>query len=567
MKLKVFSILMLAGAVALSGCSANNAGSGSPSEPAEPAKTETPGAGETSAAPVDLNWFATAGFWNPPQWTTEPGTVMGEQTKKTGLTFTFNIPAQDADTKLNLMMVSSSDAFPDVISTLGPDMGKKLVESGKIWELEEFLTKYDPESHLLKDFPADVKEQMVKHYGGWYAIGSHMVSDEARKLYPPSSEYYADVAKYSENKGVLVNANILKEAGLELSDLRTEDGVLAALQKVKDMNLTVNGQSVIPLQIHGKNYHGETLQFLQRSFGAMPIDKDGKFRNIYMSPENKHAIQFLFKAAQGGYFDAGQMTIDDAAIEANFLAERVFMFIGNTARGKFDSLDYWVSPGAILSNEGTKPVFPFWSEPGRGWMQTHISKSTKEPEKLAKWLSYVTSAEGMTLSHFGIEGVHYTKDDKGLITRTDEGIQAQKDSSKTGVDILWQFANMAFLEHVQPAPTKREGAGGLIEMEAKTAFGRSPDVVRYDASVLNLPGDFFAPGGKNVQIREEIQQFYVAHVAKMVLAKDEATFNALYNEFVAKMKQLKVDELDAAHDAELQKKSKEMGVTVKGVNS
>ena len=99
---------------------------------------------------------------------------MGELTKKTGLTFSYNIPAQDGDTKLSLMMVSSSDAFPDVITTVGPDMGKKLVEAGKVWELEEFLKKYDPESHLLKDFPADVKKQLVKHDGDWYAIPSHM---------------------------------------------------------------------------------------------------------------------------------------------------------------------------------------------------------------------------------------------------------------------------------------------------------------------------------------------------------------------------------------------------------
>ena len=130
-------------------------------------------------------------------------------------------------------------------------------------------------------------------------------------------------------------------------------------------------------------------------------------------------------------------------------------------------------------------------------MQTFISKSTKEPEHLAKWLSYMTSPEGMTLNHCGIEGVHYNKDDKGLIVETDKGIQDPKDSSKTGVDIFWQFANIAFLESRIPAPTKREGAGGLIEMEAKTAYGRSKEVVRYDASVLTLPGDFFAPGSKN----------------------------------------------------------------------
>ncbi|KRE46138.1 hypothetical protein [Paenibacillus sp. Soil522] len=563
MKLKVFSILAMAATIALSGCSANQSGSGTDNgaKPTNEVKTETP------AAPVNVNWFATAGFWNPPQWNAESGTIMGGITEKTGLTFSYNIPAQDGDTKLNLMMVSTTDAFPDIITTVGPDMGKKLVQAGKVWQLEEFLKQYDPESHLLKDFPEDVKKQLVKRDGDWYAIPSHMGGDDARKVYPYANTYFEDVAKYSENKGVLVNSNILKEAGIALTDLKTEDDVLAALKKVQDMKLMVDGQPVIPLQIHGKNYHGETLQFLQRSFGAMPIDKDGKFRNILLAPEHKQAIQFLFKAAQGGYFDAGQMTTDNAAIEANLLSKRVFMFIGNTAQGKFDTLDFWVSPGTILSNEGTKPVFPRGSEPGAGWMQTYISKSAKEPEKLAKWLSFMTSTEGMTLNNFGIEGVHFTKDDKGLFTRTEKGTQDQKDSAKTGLDIFWQFANMAFLENVQPAPTKREGGGGLIQMEAQTAYGRSPEVVRYDQSVLALPGDFYAAGSQNAQIRDQIQQYMEAQVAKMVLAKDEAAFNKLYDEFVAMLKKLKVDELDAALDAELQKKSQEMGVTVKGINS
>ena len=54
------------------------------------------------------------------------------------------------------------------------------------------------------------------------------------------------------------------------------------------------------------------------------------------------------------------------------------------------------------------------------------------------------------------------------------------------------------------------------------------------------------PGSKNATIRDQIQLYYEAQVAKMVLAKDEASFNKLYDEFIAKMKDLKVDELDAA---------------------
>ncbi len=45
-------------------------------EPTNEAKTETP------AAPVNVNWFATAGCWNPPQWNAEPGTVNGRNYEK-----------------------------------------------------------------------------------------------------------------------------------------------------------------------------------------------------------------------------------------------------------------------------------------------------------------------------------------------------------------------------------------------------------------------------------------------------------------------------------------------------
>ncbi|MBW4080004.1 hypothetical protein [Paenibacillus sp. S150] len=565
MKLKMLAILTLTSLIALSGCGGNNTSNNVDNNENNGNETNQQNNNVSSAEPVDYTWFATTGFWNPPQWSTEPGSVTGEITKNTGVTFNYNIPAQDGDTKLNLLMVSSGD-FPDVITTVGPDMGKKLVQAGKVWDIEEFLTKYDPDSHLLKDYPADLKEQMVKYYGGWYALGSHVTSDDAKEQYPPSSEYYTDMAKYSWNKGIVVNTNLLKEAGLELSDLKTEEDVLAALKKVKDMNLKVDGQAVIPLQIHGKNYHGETLQYLQASFGGMPIDKDGKYRNILLSDANKEAVQFLFKAAQGGYFDAGQMTTDGAGIDANILSKRVFMFIGNTTNAKFDQLDFWVSPGVISSTTDAKPVFAYWSEPGRGWMQTLISKTVKEPEKLAKWLSYMTSSEGLTLTNFGIEGEHYTKDDKGLITRTDKGIEDQKNGSSTGVDIFWQFINSAFLEHVQPAPTKQEGAGGLIQMEAQTAYARQPEIERYDASVLTLPSDFYAAGSENQLIRDQIQQYMEAQVAKIILAKDEATFNKYYDDFIAKLKDLKIEQLDAALDTELQKKSQELGIIVKGVN-
>lgn len=562
MKWRFFAGLALAGAVALSGCSSKSSTENTNSAAPEAVQSKA-----ADTAPVNLTWFSSIGFWNPPQtWNTDPNTVTGAMTKKTGLTFSFNIPAQDGETKLSLMLVSSEN-LPDVITVAGDVMAKKLIQSDKVWKMDEFLNKYDPDSHLLKDFPNDIKKGLIERDGGWYDIPSHISGSDSRKQYPPSSEYYDDAFKYRQGKGIMFNEKLMKQAGIALSDLKTEDGVLAAYKKVKDMKLTVDGAPVIPLQLDGKNYQGEALQVLQRSFGAMYIDKEGKYRDTLFAPETKQAIEFLFKAAQGGYFDPSQLTVDVAAAKAAVLSGRVFSFIGNTSNTGFVDQDFWVSNGPILSNKGTKPVLARSSSPGTGWMQTYISKSTKEPERLAKWLSYMSSPEGMYLHYFGFEGTHYKLNDKGLVVITEKWTQDNKDQSKTGVGAFWPFANGAWSDHVSQAPTSKTGGDGLVAMQVQNAYGKAAETVKYDDVATVLPGDFFAPGSKNASIRDQVQLYKEAQISRMVLAKDAATLNKLYDEYIVKLKELGLTELDTNKNEQFQKKSKVLGISIKGINS
>ena len=53
---------------------------------------------------------------------------------------------------------------------------------------------------------------------------------------------------------------------------------------------------------------------------------------MIFAPETKHALDFLFKAAQEGYFDVSQMTLDDGGLKAAALSGRVLCFIGNVRR-------------------------------------------------------------------------------------------------------------------------------------------------------------------------------------------------------------------------------------------
>lgn len=78
-----------------------------------------------SSKQTNLTWFAKVSGWNPPSpWNTDPNSVEGPFTSKVGVTFKFNIPAQDASTKLSLMLISSAK-LPDIMTLTNGTLEKK----------------------------------------------------------------------------------------------------------------------------------------------------------------------------------------------------------------------------------------------------------------------------------------------------------------------------------------------------------------------------------------------------------------------------------------------------------
>jgi putative aldouronate transport system substrate-binding protein len=524
------------------------------------------GSMRVTQTPEKATWFSEVGYWTPPiPWSTDPKTVQGVITMRTGLTFAFNIPPLDGATKLSLKLLSGEE-LPDVMSITNAELAKQLIDSGKVWNMEELLQRYDPESHLLTGFPPDLKQVLTERDGGWYAIPSHISTDDARKRYPPSAPYYVD-GQFRKNNAIMVNRNILDRLGLKLEDIKTEEGLFAAYRMIKDRKLTVEGAPVIPLQVDGKDYYNATIETLQNMFGAMPVDKNGVYRDRLLAPETKQVLHFLYQAYRAGYFEAGQLTMDATTVSAAVQSGSVFSFIGNTANTGFSEQDYWVSPGPILSNAGTSPTLGRNMKAPSGWFQTYISKSTKYPEKLAKWLSFMSSDEGMTLHYYGFEGTHYTRNEKGLIVQTAEGRKASADFAKTGVFSFWPFHNVSWHDAVTEAPTVLTGADGLLAMQVQTAFGKDPATVLYDNSVFMLPVDFLPSGSELANDQEQINLFKEAQITTIVLSKNDAAFSENYDELIARLKELGIEEIDAKINKQVQKKMQEQDMMIIGVNS
>ena len=116
----ISAICLAAGLMACGGAdetAVNNASENTPTSQQEQASNgeavqADAGTWQNNGETVNLEWFMSAGVV-PQTWDTNQY-VMGQITEKTGVTISADIPAEDADTKLNLLIASGQ--LPDIIT-------------------------------------------------------------------------------------------------------------------------------------------------------------------------------------------------------------------------------------------------------------------------------------------------------------------------------------------------------------------------------------------------------------------------------------------------------------------
>lgn len=512
------------------------------------------GENDTLSEVLPLTWFSDVSFWHPPEdWDCSEDTVQGVLTQKTGLTFEMEIPPEDAETKLSWMLANGE--LPDIISITDEKMIDKLTASGEVWRMDEFLETYDPDSHLLKDFPGDIKEGLTERDGGWYALPSHLSSEDNRARYAEISTFYQELQKYHENNAVIINEQLMEASGITLEELKTETGFVQALQKVKSMGLSVNGKPVIPLLYDGNAYQESSLPFLQMNFGAVPVNDERHYQDILRDPNYKHALHFMNRTIREGYADMKQLTMDNSEIKKLFSEERVFAFIGNIANTGYDSSLCWISPGAIYSDTGASPVYRK-NFRNLGWIQTFISKENPYPGETAKFLSYVTSEEGLMLLFYGIEGKDYTLDAAGKAIRAENGEKREE----TGLNIYWPFVNTDWSYTVmpEPDPDTRSGKSQIMTKNAGSAYVLDERTEMYDASLVNLSDKYLDFTDGEEETRENLEAYKKKLTAQIVTAPDEESVEALYREMLDTMDGMGLPDIEKKTDQKMQECSQRM---------
>lgn len=568
--LKRIGAAVMAGAVAVSAAACGNAGGDADnSESVKSTENENvnvSAAAGTSEDSAEIYWFSTVSGWGPSGWVagmdTDP--LMDTLKEKFGITFNFEQPPTDADTKLGLMIASNE--LPDMISVTDADTVKQLIASDKVWDMKSFLEQYDPESHLLSDFPEDIKETLTNTYGGWYSLPSHLNSDDTRKLYPPCDEVYEDLVTKASNGAIMFNKTMMEELGITQEDVQTEEGFYEACEKVKNSGHQVEGQAVIPVMLHGNLWIESSLDYIiAENFGAVQVDENGDYRHMELSPGYKNALKFVNNCIRDGYLDINSLTIDETALKTYVESGRVFCWIGNCAQSSKKETIPYVSFGPIVAENNARPVLGVEKQAGGGWIQTFISKECKNPEKIAEMMSFATSREGLLLNDYGVEGTDYTVDEKGNVTRTEEGQKRWETEYKKNIG-LWPFANTCFTRSVEAPPSEDTDTGVFMQIAA--ALGKYEDTYIYDASLLSFVKSAVVEPSSDLGIKlSQIKSYLESQKAKIVSAASEEAFEAEYNNMVSELEKYQVADIDAEYNKLLEENEKAYGETIEDVNA
>lgn len=497
--------------------------------------------------------YCDVGWWEIPVWQEEAGTITGDISERTGLALDIIEPTQKADTQLKLMLLN--DELPDIISVTDSITISQLVTSGKVWRLDEFLETYRPDSHLLQDFPEDVRRELVKRDGGWYAFPSHINSADARQKWK-TVPYMEQVVLNNDNNAIMWNRKLLDQMGLSVENLQTQEAVFAAFETALEKG---GDMGVIPLLVDGKNYQDPTLKFLEGTFGAEWIDDEGNYMDILLQPQSRNALAFLNTAVRRSYMQPEQLTLETSGVQELMHGGKVLCFIGNVVNADVDFAD-WVSSGVILSPDGSIPVAGKNMRATTGWISTFIAKDCKNPEEIAAFLDYMTSEEGLTFWNYGYEGTDYYVGEDGYYYRKDA--DATREYMKTGMTAWWMFSNTAWERSV----SAEQNGNKKNENSITTAYNMHEKTVQYDYSLLLMPADLIPTESEEGRIEKEIDEWKSQQILRVVLAESEGAFEAEYETLIRGLYDRGITQLDQRKNEGYQQNCREYGNRIDKIN-
>ncbi|PWW38690.1 MULTISPECIES: extracellular solute-binding protein [Paenibacillus] len=464
--------------------------------------------------PVNLTWFVGAEWY---------GHTWGENltskyvTQKTGVNIEFEVSTGEPSEMLSRMLTIGS--LPDLI-TIGSweSAVNKLRESNLIYPLEELAKQYDP--YFYKVAGDGALQWYRQEDGHTYVIPNDAYSPEQMRA----------TGLTGANQTFLVRKDLYESMGKP--DLSTPKGFLNALQLLKNQYPVYKGQLISPFWAQGNASYGMT-EYLQNLL-AIPHEQNGKVYDRMTDPNYIQWLKTFRTAYEQGLINVDFLVDSSAQVQEKTNYAQYFMMIrewtdiadlNSKLAVRTNQSSYYIAVDGPRNSRGeSAKLFPGSMD---GWMVTMISKSTKHPERAIRFLTYLASEEGQRDVFLGKEGetwamVNGKPQLKAEMVQLLDTDRERLEKEYGIMDTYWMLRNPAFVNQWRP-----EKAPFVKQMEDFANKQADMDSGIYKGIDPVGDSDIALSWSRISQNWEEV-------LPELITAKDEAAFDKIFENFLAR---------------------------------
>jgi putative aldouronate transport system substrate-binding protein len=476
-------------------------------------KNETEGGDSSSkaitfTAYLDFDWYPVDTWGNDD--------VSKEITKRTGV----SLEVTKSSDPRQLQVLLAADELPELIFT------DKQVESfynpDLVWPWDELIEKYAPDFMDLVD-PTEIVNNTADD-GHIYTFKTHYNNDEAwadpRNLPSPGSP------------GFYVREDIMNELGNP--PLESFEDVLAIFRMVKEKY-----PDMVTYLPH-PTWTNPFMDFMGLSSGTPYVDEQGQVHVGFMHPDFLEYFKFMNLLFREGYLSSEAYAYKPEQFFQIVRSGKVFAASYNS--GLADETN------KIFDESGIKgkfvPVTKALTYQGKdrfkvvdasvGWASFFISKKVKDPARAIQFAKFLKSPEGDQLTQWGIEGVHYTLTEDGLLQRPPDFFN--KKQTETGIG-PWYFQASGLGEGVAVYSNVLNNPYHSIVDLLKF---RKPYVVRDPALSFTKP----QAGTDEYNISVKLSDLYTNSQVGIITASSEETAVQRYHQMISDAQKIGVERLE-----------------------
>lgn len=493
--------------------------------------------------------------------------VINKIQELTGVTIDFEFLVGDLDQKIGVMIAGGD--YPDLI--FAGDAAPKFMDAGAAIPLEDYIPKYP---NLMKWFGPSMKylEQADGHiYGlpiyGWF---TNELTDA-----PPIFEC---------GIGFYMQKAVLADAGYP--EVRTLDDYFALIEDYMEKNPEIDGVKTMGFEMLADGWRNWSL--LNPAQNLLGVSNEG---NIFVNQDTLETSFYQISDTAHNFYKKLNEEYQNGVIRAESLTQSYDEYIANITTGAvlgfFDQNWNFQSANNLLKADGkfdrTYVALPI-TDPGvkDGYIDganglpsannsVMISVNCENPERILAYFDWMLQREVQDYLQWGEEGTdwNYTEgQDSKVLTAERRAISqdTEKNRDQTGATLLSYSPAVEgiYKEDGMPATAGNSAAEYLAaqgEFDQKFLKGYN---IEYPAEMHSDPvvrkayypvwGMSLEDGSAAAVTNEKIVDVCSKNFAKMILAKDEAEYESLWESYLKEFNALDLESYQTEIDRQIAEK-------------